>query len=131
MFKNMGLTVYKARTYFLHQRQFLFPAILHHSANYKSSLTEQMKCETDVTICGDARFDSMGHSAKYGAYRIFCTNLKKIVDFELVQVNHLVKLFSKLMLTNQIKNKSAKKRRKVRVIMQGKMNTWQKNYFSC
>ncbi|XP_065065424.1 uncharacterized protein LOC135691494 [Rhopilema esculentum] len=27
----------------------------------------------------------MGHSAKYGAYTIFCTNLKKIVDFELVQ----------------------------------------------
>ena len=88
LFKHMGLAAYKARTYFLHQRKFLFPSVLHHWANYKTLLTEEMKCKKEVTICGDARFDSMGHSTKNGAYTIFCTNLKKIVDFELVQVNY-------------------------------------------
>ena len=88
LFKHMGLAAYKARTYFLHQREFLFPSVLHHWANYKTLLTEEMKCKKEVTICGDARFDSMGHSAKYGTFTIFCTNLKKIVDFELVQANY-------------------------------------------
>ena len=77
MFKNMGLTVEKARTYFLHQCQFLFPAILHHWANYKSSLTEEMKCETDVTICGDASFDSMGALSKLWSLYNFLHKFEK------------------------------------------------------
>ena len=37
-------------------------------------------------IAGDGRHDSMGHSAKYGTYTIFCCNNDKIIDFSLVQV---------------------------------------------
>ncbi|CAH3156554.1 unnamed protein product [Pocillopora meandrina] len=36
---------------------------------------------------GDGRFDSLGHSAKYGVYTMFCTTILKVVHFELVQAN--------------------------------------------
>ena len=38
-----------------------------------------------IIICGDGRHDSMGHSAKYGAYTIMCSKKSKIIHFELVQ----------------------------------------------
>ena len=40
----------------------------------------------EVNWAGDARFDSMGHSAKYGAYTMLNTNIMKTVHFEVVQV---------------------------------------------
>ena len=40
-----------------------------------------------VVIAGDGRHDSMGHSAKYGAYTIFCCTIPLIIHFSLVQVN--------------------------------------------
>ena len=38
-------------------------------------------------MAGDGRHDSMGHSAKYGAYTMFCCTMPSIVHFELVQVS--------------------------------------------
>lgn len=40
----------------------------------------------DVVWAGDARLDSMGHSAKYGVYTMLSTTIMKIVHFEIVQV---------------------------------------------
>ena len=37
-------------------------------------------------MAGDGRHDSMGHSAKYCAYTIFCCTVPYIIDFSLVQV---------------------------------------------
>ena len=42
---------------------------------------------TNVVWSGDGRFDSMGHSAKYGAYTMFCNTILKVVHFELLQVS--------------------------------------------
>ena len=58
----------------------------------------------DVAWTGDGRFDSMGHSAKYGVYTMFCTTLMKIVHFELVQVSvHVVLIaYTHLCLINTI-----------------------------
>ena len=39
-----------------------------------------------VVIAGDGRHDSMGHSAKFGAYTIFCCTVPLIIHFSLVQV---------------------------------------------
>lgn len=94
VFKHMGLMTYQARTFFLHQRNFLVPSIIRHWELYRASLLDQMsQLNERLTICGDGRFDSMGHSAKYGAYTIFCENIMKIVHFELVQVCKLSILF--------------------------------------
>jgi len=40
----------------------------------------------DAVWSGDGRFDSMGHSAKFGVYTLLCSPIMKIVHFELLQV---------------------------------------------
>ena len=55
---------------------------------YQAKLFDQLEENgKDLIIGGDGRHDSMGHSAKYGAYTIFCCNISKIIDFALVQVS--------------------------------------------
>ena len=83
----MGLSMISARTFFLHQTKFLFPAILLYWENYRSNLISKIKSMNDVVWSGDGRFDSMGHSAKYGAYTMFSTTLLKVVHFDLLQVS--------------------------------------------
>jgi len=87
IFKHMGLSVYCARTFFLHQKKFLFPVILFYWERYRSKLHDQIKSLKDAVWSGDGRFDSMGHSAKYGAYTMLCATVMKIAHFELLQVH--------------------------------------------
>ena len=82
----MGLVAYNVRTCFTHQSTFLFAAILHYWETYRVALISEIKGMKDVTWCGDGGFDSMGHSAKYGAYTMFCSSILKVVHFELLQV---------------------------------------------
>lgn len=86
IFKHMGLAVYSARTFFRHQTKFLFPVILKHWTTCRNTMIGQLKKVPRASWCGDGRFDSMGHNAKYGAYSMFSANLSKIVHFELLQV---------------------------------------------
>lgn len=92
VFKHMGLSAYKARTFFFHQSRFLFPVVMQHWRLYSASLLDSLKGVNYISWCGDGRFDSMGHSAKYGAYTMYCATIGKIVHFELLQVN--IMLFS-------------------------------------
>ena len=39
-----------------------------------------------MTLAGDARCDSPGHSAKYGTYTMLDVKINKIVDFKVVSV---------------------------------------------
>ncbi|KAK2562628.1 hypothetical protein P5673_014316 [Acropora cervicornis] len=87
VFRHMGLVCYSAITFFKHQRTFLFPAVIHHWESYQTDLVNKGKDLKDVVWAGDGRYDSMGHSAKYGAYTMVCTTIMKIVHFELVQAN--------------------------------------------
>ena len=86
MFRHMGLSAISVRTFFYHQRKFLFPAVLHHWESYRSSLLEKLKGIKDAQWSGDGRFDSMGHNAKYGVYTLFSNSISKLVHFELLQV---------------------------------------------
>ncbi len=88
VFRHMGLVVHSARTYYVHQRKFLFPSVLYYWNTYQRGLLDKAKAMKDVVWSGDGRFDSMGHSAKYGVYTMFCTTLLKVVHFELVQVSY-------------------------------------------
>ena len=88
--KHMGISLYSVRTYFVHQSKFLFPAILTFWERYRATLVNELKEKREVIWCGDGRFDSMGHSAKYGAYTMFCCPLAKIVHFELIQVHVII-----------------------------------------
>mgnify|MGYP001092924673 CR=1 FL=1 len=87
MFRHMGLCVISARTYFVHQNKFLFPAIIQCWENCRDTMVQKLKgIKEALTWCGDGRFDSMGHCAKYGVYTMFNSNISKIVHFALLQV---------------------------------------------
>ena len=47
-----------------------------------------------LVISGDRRRDSMGYSAKFGAYTIFCCSLSLIIRFAVVQVLCFFAFFS-------------------------------------
>jgi solute carrier family 8 (sodium/calcium exchanger) len=88
MFRHMNLATISVRTYHIHQSTHLFPAVLKHWEVYQSGLIEEVKDsgEESQTWSGDGRFDSMGHSAKYGVYTMWSNTTSKLVHFELVQV---------------------------------------------
>ena len=86
MFKHMGLSVISLRTYFYHQKKFHFPSVLHHWETKQSSLLDEVKSVEEPQWSGDGRFDSMGHSAKYGVYTMYSNSTSKLVHFELLQV---------------------------------------------
>lgn len=86
VFRHMGLSVFSSRTFFSHQRSFIFPTVIHHWESYRTQLINTLKNMKEVVWSGDGRFDSMGHSAKYGAYTMFCSTIMKVVHFELLQV---------------------------------------------
>ena len=54
-------------------------------------MVNKRKAMKDLVWTGDGHFDSMGHSAKYGAYTMLCITIMKIVHFEIVQVLGIIK----------------------------------------
>lgn len=94
--RHMGLSVISARTFFYHQRKFVFPLIIKYWNSCREKLVIQLKGMKDLVWCGDGRFDSMGHSAKYGVYTMLNCTVSKIIHFELLQV-------SKIFLTLRMK----------------------------
>lgn len=81
----MKVQVYQRGTFFRHQRLYLHQAIRVVWKNHQGIIFRGIKPE-GMTLGGDARCDSMGHSAKYGSYSAVDLDQKKVVDVELVQV---------------------------------------------
>ena len=84
--RHMGALVYHYRTYFFHQRHLLVPSIVKYWRGYQAYLLEKLAGK-EMVIAGDGRHDSMGHSAKYGTYTIFCCTIGYIIHIVLVQVS--------------------------------------------
>jgi hypothetical protein len=55
----------------------------------REGLIQELKNHGDLVVAGDGRHDSMGHSAKYCAYTVFCCTVPFIIHFALVQVCYL------------------------------------------
>lgn len=73
-------------TFFRHQKLYLNPAIC---SVWKTSQDGLLGSIRTAVVCGgDARCDSMGHSAKYASYTFLDLQRKKILAMELVQVNN-------------------------------------------
>lgn len=87
VFKHMGLSLYNIRTYFRHQAKLIFPAVLSYWELYQTKLLDGLRSTKNAVWSGDGRFDSMGHSAKFGVYTMFNCNVMKVVHFELLQVD--------------------------------------------
>ena len=91
VFKHMALSAYNARTFFFHQKNCLFPAVLSYWERYQAALVEKIKNIKDAVWSADGRFHSMGHSAKFGVYALFCNTILKVVHFELLQVSGVLR----------------------------------------
>ena len=83
---HMNLKVISNRTYMEHQRDYLQPATIRIFEREQRQLVNRIPEGEKLTIGGDGRADSPGHSAKYGSYCIMDMNRKKILDVQLVQV---------------------------------------------
>ena len=57
---------------------------------YYFQVINQLKEESDVTLLGDGRSDSPGHSAKYGTYTLMDEKTGKIVDTTVVSVTDVI-----------------------------------------
>lgn len=62
---HINVLIYNETTYYYHQKYLLIPAFVKFWRKYKQGLIDQLN-GLEVNLAGDARHDSMGHSAKYG-----------------------------------------------------------------
>ena len=81
----MGVLVYNEPTYYYHQRHLLIPTVVSFWRKYQKKILDTLKGK-EVVLAGDGRHDSMGHSAKYGTYTMFCCTVGLIIHVVLVQV---------------------------------------------
>ena len=89
MMSHMQVACISDRTFYYHQNQYLEPSIVDVWGDEQSRLLTQCKAQgTSLSIGGDGRADSPGHSAKYGPYGVIDLNTNKILHIELVQVNN-------------------------------------------
>lgn len=74
VFKHMGILVCHQPTFYYHQRHLLIPTIVMFWHKYQKKILDALKGK-DVVLAGDGRHDSMGHSANFSTYSIFCCTL--------------------------------------------------------
>ncbi|KAK0146404.1 G2/M phase-specific E3 ubiquitin-protein ligase [Merluccius polli] len=87
---NLRVASIVDQTFYQIQRDILQPAIERRwSEEQRRVVAELRSTGTPLTIAGDGRADSPGHSAKYGVYTGLEANLNKIVDLQLVQSNEV------------------------------------------
>lgn len=83
IFKSMGLLAYHESTFYYHQRHLLIPTVVKFWREYQAKILESLRGKR-VVLAGDGRHDSMGHSAKFGTYSIFCCSVGLIIHIVLV-----------------------------------------------
>ena len=90
MMDHMRVACISDRTFYYHQNRNLEPSIVSVWGDKQSRLLTQCKAQgTSLSIGGDGRADSPGHSAKYGSYGVIDLNINKVLHIELVQVNKI------------------------------------------
>ena len=90
MMDHMRVACISDRTFYYHQNRYLEPSIVSVCGDKQSRLLTQCKAQgTSLSIGGDGRADSPGHSAKYGSYGVIDLNTNKVLHIELVQVNKI------------------------------------------
>ncbi|XP_046863426.1 uncharacterized protein LOC124457186 [Xenia sp. Carnegie-2017] len=89
MFRHMGLATISNESFYRHQVKMVLPTIFLHWKDYQRKILDRLQALESITISGDARHDSIGHSAKYGAYTIFSCTSAEIIDVSLIQRNEV------------------------------------------
>ncbi|CAB3993311.1 THAP domain-containing 2 [Paramuricea clavata] len=100
VFKNIGLSCNSLKTYFKHQavsiwlyadgellHSKLFPTVHLYWTKYQEKMMAKLKATgKSLVIAGDGKHDSIGHSAKYFAYTLFCFTVPLNINLSLVQI---------------------------------------------
>ncbi|KAK3739212.1 hypothetical protein QZH41_018866 [Actinostola sp. cb2023] len=84
--KHMGVLVYNESTFYYHQKHLLLPTIVTFWRGYQKRILDTLSGK-EVVLAGDGRHDSMGHSAKFGTYTIYCCTIGVILHIVLVQLS--------------------------------------------
>ncbi|KAJ4932144.1 hypothetical protein JOQ06_010571 [Pogonophryne albipinna] len=88
--RAMQLEIFQYETFRRHARHYLEPAIIHKWKTDQLKIFQQLHHHGGkVTVAGDMRADSPGHSAKFGSYTLMHLGSNTIVDFQLVQSNEV------------------------------------------
>ena len=86
--KHLGVMAISVRTYLRHQKEFLVPSILRTWQRHQMVDVAAIRQGGDpITLGGDGRSDSPGHSAKFGTYTLTDLTSGKILDIRTLQVN--------------------------------------------
>ena len=94
------------RTFYYHQSQYLQPAVLSVWEGKQDELLVECTSQgTPLSIGGDGRADSPGHSAKYGSYGTVDLNINKVLHIQ-VGLNKskllLISFFNRVTKSNQV-----------------------------
>ena len=73
------------RTFYRHQKFYLIPIINDEFHRRQRILIDERRGK-EISVGGDARCDSPGHTAKYGSYTFMDVSSNKVLDIQLVQV---------------------------------------------
>ena len=85
IFNFAGIVTIKPQTFFLHQKRYLHRVVRRYWQQ-QQSISKRQIGKKAVTLAGDARCDSMGHSAKYLSYSLMDTATNKLLSVQLIQV---------------------------------------------
>ena len=94
MLQSINIICHKAISFFRHQNNHLHSTIQHQWTSQQHALLQNTK-DDGLIIGGDARCDSMRHSAKCGSYTAVDLERKKILNVELVQSNQVKSSYHK------------------------------------
>ncbi|XP_064619336.1 uncharacterized protein LOC135482820 [Lineus longissimus] len=76
VFSYLGCQAIKQGTFYQHQRQYLWPAVMTVWRENQQEVLQQVKdSRKPVVVGGDGRSDSPGHCAKYGSYSLLELNV--------------------------------------------------------
>ncbi|XP_064643195.1 uncharacterized protein LOC135497319 isoform X1 [Lineus longissimus] len=86
--KNIGVAVISRRTFYTIQGLYLIPSVFAVWQRKQDSMFKERK-RKQLSLSGDARCCSPGHTAKYGSYSLMDESAGKVLDVSLVQSNEV------------------------------------------
>ncbi|XP_064630855.1 uncharacterized protein LOC135497260 isoform X2 [Lineus longissimus] len=86
--KNIGVAVISRRTFYTIQGLYLIPSVFAVWQRKQDGMFKERK-RKQLSLSGDARCCSPGHTAKYGSYSLMDESAGKVLDVSLVQSNEV------------------------------------------
>lgn len=85
VFQHMNICAFGESTFYHHQKNLLIPATVKFWQSYQDKMVKLLS-NKDVVLAGNGHRNTMGYSAKFGTYTIFCCTTGLIIHLVVVQV---------------------------------------------